>query len=258
MAEWVVKVGGSLFDWPELAAALTDWLTETTGGSVGVGRGQRVLLLAGGGALADAVRQLDRLHGLSQEQAHWLALRALQTTGQFLAELLGGLPIIADPSDLTTCTGETAARDPDRVDDQLDDQQTITAATQARPWAVVDAYAFALADEQRAGALPHTWDTTTDAIAAQLAVRTGARRLVLLKSADWPVGCDVVQASRVGFVDAQLPAVLAAAGGALMCESVNLRAWALARSGRSASSQAEAASASQSRLAHHTQPSTAL
>ena len=66
----IVKVGGSLFDMPALAANLRAWLSglPTT----------QVILVAGGGASADVVRALDCCHRLGEERAHWLALAALR------------------------------------------------------------------------------------------------------------------------------------------------------------------------------------
>src|SRR5688572_14807390 len=78
----VVKVGGSLFDLPNLAARLGAWLAE-------LGTPQ-VILVPGGGATADVMRDFDRLHQLGEEKAHWLALRSLTLNAHFLTELLAG------------------------------------------------------------------------------------------------------------------------------------------------------------------------
>src|SRR5262249_17943390 len=77
----VVKVGGSLFDHPRLGPGLRAYLD-----SLGPAR---ALLVPGGGIVADAVRQLDRVHNLGEEASHWIALRAMEVTGEFLARLIG-------------------------------------------------------------------------------------------------------------------------------------------------------------------------
>src|SRR5262249_50947889 len=78
----VVKVGGSLYDLPGLGARLRAWLERLPS--------REVLLVPGGGPAADVVRDLDRLHRLGEEAAHWLALRALSVNARFLAALLPG------------------------------------------------------------------------------------------------------------------------------------------------------------------------
>lgn len=79
----VVKVGGSLYDLPDLGARLRDWLASRP----------RFLVVAGGGVAADAVRTLDEIHALGPTVSHWLALRACSVTAHFLAGLIG-LPIV--------------------------------------------------------------------------------------------------------------------------------------------------------------------
>src|SRR5438552_385943 len=81
----LIKVGGSLFDLPDLAARLRSLLAGITS--------QRLYLFPGGGPTADVVRQLDRLHGLGEELAHWLALRSLTVNAFFLQGLLPELPV---------------------------------------------------------------------------------------------------------------------------------------------------------------------
>jgi aspartokinase-like uncharacterized kinase len=75
----VVKVGGSLFDLPDLGSRLEAWLKTLDGSDV--------VLVAGGGSAADLIREMDRIHGLGEEKSHWPALRALSLTADVLAAL---------------------------------------------------------------------------------------------------------------------------------------------------------------------------
>ena len=99
---------------------------------------------------------------------------------------------------------------------------------------ILDCYAFFRAMGERETILPQSWDVTSDSIAAYVARRAGARRLILLKSTDDPAPGDWEQASRRGFVDRHFPAIVAPD---LVVEAVNLRRW------QSANPQAPAPSA---------------
>ena len=79
----VVKVGGSLFDWPELGPRLRKWLATLSPA--------RILLIPGGGAIVDVLRNLDQCHALGEEAAHWLALRALTVNAHLLSTMLAPL-----------------------------------------------------------------------------------------------------------------------------------------------------------------------
>ena len=61
----VVKVGGSLYDLPDLGTRLGRWLTEFGD--------RRVVLVPGGSATANTVRDWDRAYGLGDER---VALRS--------------------------------------------------------------------------------------------------------------------------------------------------------------------------------------
>jgi len=169
-ARIVVKVGGSLYDWPDLGPRLRAWLAALAPA--------QALLVPGGGPAADVIRALDRRHALGEEASHWLALQALSLNARFLQALLPGAVI-------------------------------------------VDAYEFARQDEGRPGALPHTWDVTSDSVAARVAQVNGARRLVLLKSTDFPEGIDAEEAGRRGLVDTYF--ARAQGGGEVF--ALNLRGW---------------------------------
>src|SRR3954447_24129718 len=88
----VVKVGGSLYDLPDLGPRLAAWLGTLP---------EPVLLVPGGGAMADVVRDLDRCHGLGEAISHELALRSLTMNAWFLAALLSrtavGSVSVCDP-----------------------------------------------------------------------------------------------------------------------------------------------------------------
>ncbi len=139
----IVKVGGSLYDLPDLGPRLRAWLGTT-----------RTLLVPGGGPTTDAIRTLDRVHGLGEEASHWLALHALSVNAHFLARLLPGARVV---SRLPTPTDGANAF-------------------------VLDPLAYFREDDQRPGALPHRWQVTGDSLAVRVAVCAEARALVLLKS----------------------------------------------------------------------------
>jgi aspartokinase-like uncharacterized kinase len=181
----VVKVGGSLYDLPDLAVRLRRRLER-------IGPHPTVLV-PGGGPTAEVARDFDHRFHLGEEAAHWLALRALSLNAHFLARLLPEAQVCDGPDSLG-------------------------------PLAVLDAHAFARADDGRPGCLPHVWDATSDSLAARVAVVAGASRLILLKSVSIPAGMDWGEAGRRGLVDPLFAGVLAQAGPGLRAEAVNLRA----------------------------------
>ncbi|VTT96911.1 Aspartate/glutamate/uridylate kinase OS=Pirellula staleyi (strain ATCC 27377 / DSM 6068 / ICPB 4128) GN=Psta_3593 PE=4 SV=1 [Gemmataceae bacterium] len=70
-------------------------------------------------------------------------------------------------------------------------------------------------------AVPHSWDVTSDSIAARIARDYSAERLVLLKSVDVPAGVPWAAAAENGWVDRYFPTVVA--GAAFPVEVVNFR-----------------------------------
>ena len=88
----VIKVGGSLLDWPELPRALDAWLEPDRAG--------RPVLIIGGGALVDVVRTLDSVHAIGENRSHALALQALDVTAHAVAGLVPGLRVVPKPDDL--------------------------------------------------------------------------------------------------------------------------------------------------------------
>jgi aspartokinase-like uncharacterized kinase len=173
----VIKVGGSLFDWPELPRRLENLLDERRAA------GQRLLLLAGGGPAADWVRAVDRTFALDDLSAHRLALRSLDFTAHILAALVNGLDVVDEP-------GAAA---------QVWTRHRIPVLAPSR---FLDEH-----DSRSAAPLPPSWDVTSDAVAARVSVHLGAAELVLLKSASAPPGTDRSGAARLGLVDPLFPNV---------------------------------------------------
>jgi aspartokinase-like uncharacterized kinase len=188
----VVKVGGSLLDWPPLPRALRRWLSQQPP-SMNV-------LLCGGGPLADVIRRADRDFSLGEEAAHWLCIDALTISAGMMARMLPEMRLVAS---LDHLRGIFGSHEPTCV--------------------VFDPRAFLYHDEPQlpGRALPHNWSVTSDSIAARLAETLPADELVLLKSADRPAtALDDLAAE--GFVDQHFPA----AGAKLArCRFVNARSF---------------------------------
>jgi 5-(aminomethyl)-3-furanmethanol phosphate kinase len=186
----VVKVGGGM------ARPGDDALRALCRAVGEAARTEAVLVVPGGGAFADVVRDHDRRFGLGDATAHRLAILAMDQFGVVLGELIPGAE--------TT----TRARD----------------ARAGRPAVLLPA-ALLLREDP----LPASWEVTSDSIAAWVAGAAGAGRLVLVKDVDglhagWPpngppiarVGVDELAAlraaGRAAGVDAHFPAALREAG----------------------------------------------
>lgn len=176
----VLKVGGSLSRGQNLAA-LCQTLRR-------LGAQYRLLIVPGGGDFADAVRDHDRRYQLSETTAHRMALLAMDQYGWLLSDLIPDSVAVRDV---------LAARE---------------AAANGRVAILLAAALLIEADP-----LPHSWQVTSDSIAAWIAGLVGAARCVLLKDVDGLFSAaQLVSAMRVtelkdqpGGVDEYLSVVLA-------------------------------------------------
>jgi aspartokinase-like uncharacterized kinase len=162
----VIKVGGGLLGIP---GALREVCA-----TIGVlGRQQAVVVVPGGGPLADLVRELDRTLGLSDDASHWMAILAMDQYAHLLAERIEGAALVEEPGAIaaTLGAGRVAVLAPSR-------------------WL------------RAADPLPHSWDATSDSVAAFVAGALDAKRLVLVKPAE--VGDDGVDRCFVTVVPAGL------------------------------------------------------
>jgi aspartokinase-like uncharacterized kinase len=146
--EAVVKVGGSL-------AARPSALRRTMVRLAALAARQQLVVVPGGGPFADAVRRADRRFHLDDAAAHWMAVLAMDQYAHLLAGLAGAASVVRDES-------------------------AIAAAIGAERLPVLAPSALLLATDP----LPHSWQVTSDSIAAWLARQFGASLLVLLKDVD--------------------------------------------------------------------------
>jgi aspartokinase-like uncharacterized kinase len=144
----VVKLGGGLLAHPGA-------LEAAAGAVAALARRWRVVVVPGGGPFADAVRALHRSAGLSEDAAHWMAILAMDQYGHLLAERIERAVLVEEPG-------------------------SIAAAVGAGQVAVLAPYRWM----RSADVLPHSWDATSDSVAAFVAGALDARHLVLVKPAD--------------------------------------------------------------------------
>jgi dihydroneopterin aldolase len=124
---------------------------------------RRIVIVPGGGPFADAVREADAKFTLPDATAHWMAVLAMDQTAHLLA---------------SRAPGCTMVRTPGEIDDALSAGRLPVLAPAEWLWAT--------------DPLPHAWQVTSDSIAAWIAGRLGARRLVLVKPPGVRAGDDAV------------------------------------------------------------------
>lgn len=176
----VVKVGCSLFERPDLQAQLFAWLAAQPPALQ--------LFVAGGGELADSIRNWDARFQLGEAISHSMCVRALSITARALAHILDGATLLGDWNSV---------------------RGWVAAACQESA-AVLDVWEFLRKTEPKAPPepLPHTWQVTTDSIAARVAEVLGADELVLLKARPAPAAADDFAAlAEHGYVDEYFPTI---------------------------------------------------
>jgi aspartokinase-like uncharacterized kinase len=160
----VVKLGGSLLDWPHWPQALQRWLAgQQPANSV---------LLVGSGAWGDAVRQWDAHFGLGEVFCHQLCGKLLSLSAEFAAKVLN--------------QAANKWAEIERIEEFAELQRRLQARGDSTGRLVVfDAGRYLLTVcPQDVAPLPCDWSVTSDSIAADLACRLNADELVLLKSCD--------------------------------------------------------------------------
>ena len=171
----VVKVGGSLLDWPQLPAALDAWLS--------IEPGALNILLCGCGPFGDLIRNADRDFSLGEEASHWFCIELLATTARLLSAILPAAERIEEFEQLSQ---RIAARQSANL--IFDPREFLRHYEPTLPGCV----------------LPHSWSVTTDSIAARLAEVLNADELILLKSTDVPHS-SLTNLVSAGHIDAHFP-----------------------------------------------------
>ncbi|HVG70640.1 MAG TPA: hydantoinase/oxoprolinase family protein [Vicinamibacterales bacterium] len=141
----VIKVGGGLLEHLDhlgrVVAAISD-----------VSRTLRVVVVPGGGPFADAVRRVDERLPLGDEEAHWMAILGMDQYAHLLAARIDAGAVVAGREEI-----EDAHR------------RGHTPVLAPSAWL------------KAADPLSHSWDVTSDSIAAWVAGELGAARLLLIK-----------------------------------------------------------------------------
>jgi dihydroneopterin aldolase len=170
----VVKLGGSVVR----SGSLAPWL------EVIAASGTPVVIVPGGGALADEVRSCQQQHGFGDPAAHRMALLAMDQLAWAVAGVSPGFEVGTTEEDL----------------------RAILARCHVAVWAP----SGLIADRSDIEA---TWRLTSDSLALWLAGKLGAETCCLIKSVTAGAGRRSAQAlARDGVVDEAFPAMLADTG----------------------------------------------
>ena len=132
----VIKIGGGLL-------GVSGALETVCEGVAAAGRRQPIVVVPGGGPFADAVRKVEAQYGLSAEAAHWMAVLAMDQYAHLLAERIEGAALVEESGAIAgvLARGRVAVLAPYR-------------------WL------------RAADALPHSWDVSSDSLAASSPVRS--------------------------------------------------------------------------------------
>ncbi|MFP3984793.1 MAG: delta 1-pyrroline-5-carboxylate synthetase [Candidatus Bathyarchaeia archaeon] len=145
--EAVIKVGGSLAEHPADLRKLCHKLGT-------IAQTRRVLVVPGGGKFADTVREFDKIYDLSNTISHKMAILAMDQFGLFLSHITPNSHVSYSIKEMEkSVTGMLPILLPSR---------------------------FVFCKDP----LEHSWDVTSDTIAAHIASVLHARKLILVTDVD--------------------------------------------------------------------------
>ena len=147
----VFKIGGSLIDFPGLGGKIEKLLKNN--------KISQPLIISGGGETANLVREWDKIHDLTQEDAHDLAVEAIALNEQLFLKLIPESVLVHDRNEAEEAWSKN------RIP-------------------VLNCTQFLKTEEAKhpSSKLPHHWGVTSDSIAAWIAIHWPASGLVLVKS----------------------------------------------------------------------------
>jgi aspartokinase-like uncharacterized kinase len=175
----VVKLGGSLLGTPRLDRVV---------GTILACDRAKVVIVCGGGPFADGVRAAQHKLGFGDAVAHRLALDAMRSVGEIIAERHPGLSLVENVSLIAGV--HLAGRKP------------IWTASDLRGGHVD---------------IVESWDITSDSLSAWLAALLGAEMLVLIKSVQVPPSQGPAHWVSAGIVDPAFTQFAKRFGGKVNC-----------------------------------------
>ena len=140
--EAVLKIGGSLAENPDRLIRLCKELS-------GLAKVHKIVVVPGGGEFADKVRELDKRIGLSNRTAHQMAVLAVDQYGLLLSDITPNSSVVSKIEKLNI---------------SIEGKLQVFLPSQ---------YIFC------EDPLENSWDVTSDAIAAHIAGRINAKKLIL-------------------------------------------------------------------------------
>ena len=141
----VIKVGGSLMNYPYQLKEILKVISVQS-------ERHNVLVVPGGGAFADKVRDFHSRKYLSDSAAHWLAIRSMNLTAAILADMHSSMSYYSEK---------------DALERWAEGQSFIL-----QPYELLKSY----------DRLPHSWDVTSDSIAYWIGIEGDADVVLFLKS----------------------------------------------------------------------------
>ena len=164
---WIVKLGGSLA-MAETLPSMLDVLSCYGGGEI--------VVVPGGGPFAEVVHESQTYWKFDDSSAHYMALLAMTQFGLMLSGMQPGLVPV----------------------ERQEDIERVLANAGVPIWLPTEM----VTDDE---SIEHSWDVTSDSLAAWLARRLGASRLLLVKSVEVESDLSAEALARLGIVDTSFP-----------------------------------------------------
>lgn len=172
----VVKLGGSLLSYDQLAIAWQTWITLQPP--------MATIVIVGGGGYVDEVQERAKVQPVKEATLHWQCIKAMSKSARAFAALTGA-EVWSGP-DLAPLLA-------------LEGDHWSGMVCDAGPWLMT------CEPNCEGTPLPQSSDVSSDSIAARLAYCVGAQELVLLKSTAAPEPTRLTHWANAGFVDRWFP-----------------------------------------------------